>query len=95
MGLCRTCLIYLIDKHLHIITRQVFGHLSLIVVREDHCDQRNALIHDKGGADQPFPAWIFATHEKQLSRRECDHQDEWEVYRARRSCETPETSGRD
>ena len=60
-----TYLVYHIDKGLGIVSGKMLDHLNLIIVQEDCCDQGNALFCGEGTADQPFPGWILAGHEKQ------------------------------
>jgi hypothetical protein len=42
----------------------VSDHLDLITVQGDRLDERDALVHGEGVADQPLPGWMFAAHEK-------------------------------
>jgi len=52
------------NQALGIISGKVPNHFGLVVVREDHCDQRNALIRGDSIADQLFPGWIFTVRER-------------------------------
>ena len=59
-----TYLVYHVDKGLAVIPREVSNHLNLNVVREDRCDQRDALICGESTAGQPFPGWKFTACEE-------------------------------
>jgi len=50
-----TYLVYDVDEGLGVIPREASDHLDLIVVREDGCYQRDALVGMEAIVDQPFP----------------------------------------
>jgi hypothetical protein len=57
-------LIYCINKGLSIVTIEASDHLYLSTIREDRCDQGNALMRGKGMGNQLFPSWNVTVHEK-------------------------------
>ena len=59
-----THLLYQINKILGIISREVFDHLNLDVVRINCLYQRDAVMRGEGAADQLFPDRVSAAHEK-------------------------------
>ena len=61
-----TCLVYRIDELLAVVPREVPDYLYLIAIREDLCDQRNALVLRKGTTDQPLPGWVFAGYGREI-----------------------------
>ena len=58
--------LYQIDKVLGIIPRKVFDHPDLDIVREDHRDQRDAVVDCEGIIDQLFPDWMFTAQDKSV-----------------------------
>ena len=56
--------VYCVDEGLRIVPRELSGHLNLIVVREDHRDQRDALVRGEGMTDQLFPGRDFTAYEE-------------------------------
>ena len=51
----RTYFIYVVNKVLRILSREVSDRIDLIRVREYHRDQRNAFMYGKCIADQGLP----------------------------------------
>ena len=65
-------LIYRVNEYLGIITKEISNHLDLVVVREDGCYERGALMRGKGVASQPFPGRGVTAHDyavKQMDTR--------------------------
>lgn len=55
---------YHIDKGLGIVPREVFDHLSLVIVQEDCCDQGDAFFCGGSMADQQLPSWVLTVCER-------------------------------
>jgi len=87
-------LVYHIDKCLGIIPREISGHFDLVVVREDCCDQKGALVCGKGVVDEPFPDWRFAARERAVRLTGYNRRGEHETDGVR-VCKTSEASGRE
>ena len=65
-GRATTYLVYNINEGLGIFSMELSHHVQPILFRKDGCDQRNTFSHIEGIADQPFPIWRVAAHEKAI-----------------------------
>jgi len=62
-GRVETYLVYHVDKSLGVVPAEISDHSNFMMVREDGCDQRDALACGEGMVDQPFPCWLFTAHQ--------------------------------
>ena len=59
-------LVYHVDKGLGITSGEVIEHLDLVIVSEDGCHQRDALVCGKVMTNQQFPGWDVTVHENAI-----------------------------